>query len=373
MSGIKLRESPDNLPGAQRMNTPILSSETVEKRPAGRRSGFTLIETLAVLILIGILAGLAVKRFTDMRTAARERALDAAIAELNGREKLFWGDAMLASRGRPDDTVIFPLVGADPLGEAYGWDMGPSRTGSSELTFQGHPIAVVRTPSTEDTSGIWRAFEGILHTFGSLSDDFIIQDPAGIGNAWTFGPDGLFSRMDVRHGGAGGKEVRLLIPNPLASGDYSISLDAALGEWTFPATGYGVFFDAVPTANGEGVESGYVLQFDPGIGDGDVIIREWVPNGVGTIVARADSVDLPSKTGDPDWWTASHSVRIDSLASADNPDQRDLAVFIDDQEIISGFSYTPTSGETYTGFRSWGEYTSPTQIQNLEISAPPGP
>ncbi len=50
--------------------------------------GYTLIEVIAVLVIVGILAGLALPKFYDTTDAAKRKALQSAVAELNSQANL---------------------------------------------------------------------------------------------------------------------------------------------------------------------------------------------------------------------------------------------------------------------------------------------
>jgi prepilin-type N-terminal cleavage/methylation domain-containing protein len=53
-----------------------------------KEEGFTLVEVIAVLVILGILAAVAIPKFFDMQDTARERAIEGAIGELNGQVAL---------------------------------------------------------------------------------------------------------------------------------------------------------------------------------------------------------------------------------------------------------------------------------------------
>jgi MSHA pilin protein MshA len=118
-----------------------------------KKNGFTLIEVIAVLVLLGILAAIAVPQYIDMADNARSRALDAGIAELNGRESLTWGNQKLSDAGWVDDATTFAAVDT-ALGGDYSITT-PTVAGGT-LVFQVTATAVLtRTASSTAGPGSW--------------------------------------------------------------------------------------------------------------------------------------------------------------------------------------------------------------------------
>lgn len=83
----------------ERMTT---KSMTVTQRDMKRsQGGFTLIEIIAVLVILGILAAVAVPRFTDLQEQARTRALDGVATAAVSAVSMEYARQLLIAAGNP--------------------------------------------------------------------------------------------------------------------------------------------------------------------------------------------------------------------------------------------------------------------------------
>ncbi len=123
--------------------------------PARQDKGFTLLEIIATLVILSILAAIAVPRYISLDESARQRGVDAGIAELNGRETLTWSNIKISESGWIDDAKTFSMMDPD-MGADYQWAAGDPDESGGAITFKDTTSVTLMIIESEVTrSGGW--------------------------------------------------------------------------------------------------------------------------------------------------------------------------------------------------------------------------
>lgn len=125
------------------------------KTQRNNEEGFTLIEIIAVLVIMGILAAVAVPKFFDLQQRARRKAIYTAVSELKVRVNQHFASQLLDGKTVGGITYLAASVDTN-LGEDFSVSTWTEATNDISFTITYYPDPddhtknpVVRTESIE--------------------------------------------------------------------------------------------------------------------------------------------------------------------------------------------------------------------------------
>lgn len=314
--------------------------------------GLTLIELLIVIVVLGIIAGFSIVKVDSIITSTRINVDSFNLSTLNTATEDY-GEQYASGASDIFAGIDNDLERMSSL-VTYGFLDSLIRVQQPDATMEWN----VSSQSWNLIGGEINGYFGgsaVSYTFSDDSLDDLIDDGTLSLDLSDWSTDNGYLENTTG-------ESRIFVP--ISSSTYTIDVSAALSAGT--SGGYGIFFDTTIDGDDASKDSGFVLQFDRGYGDGAIIVRPRTDGSENSPVwsfRDYDATTFPRKSEDPDWWTDPHDISI--VVTSVDSDTREAEFFLDGASIGS-YSYAAETDveQLYTGFRGWG--SSSTEFYSLD-------
>ena len=118
------------------------------------QEGFTLIELISVMVIMGVIFSVVIKKFDLLSDNASLTALTYGIRELNTRETVAWSKIKLSDVGYANDAEVYNAIDKN-IGPGYNWNPAVN-IGGGQLHFKSQSINLNRDSSTPTSPGSWK-------------------------------------------------------------------------------------------------------------------------------------------------------------------------------------------------------------------------
>lgn len=127
-----------------------------------RNSGFTLIELIVVMVILGILAATAAPKFINLQSDAKIAALKGLSGAVNSAKSLIYAKALVQGFENTETKSSPNIVNGKTLALVWGYPAANDTTDAQGNTAQGIIGALdvaISTEAKEDNSADWFAFK----------------------------------------------------------------------------------------------------------------------------------------------------------------------------------------------------------------------